>query len=554
MKDIIIDTFNKYFLNKTIKPIQYEIVKSILNKENSIIILPTGYGKSVCYQLPFLINQDKFVIVIAPLISLINDQKEKLDRINIPVECFHSELNPKEKLKIKNDIINKLEGKIIFFTPEYFNKSEDFIKQLINNDKLLLVAIDEAHCISSWGNDFRPDYQELHKIKKWISDIPLIALTATATNKVQNDIIKSLNIENSKIYKTSFDRPNLFLYVMKKPNKFNKIFEILDKYKDDFTIIYCKTRKKVEEINKILITYKYNSSIYHAGMNTLDRKEIQEQFSQKKINIIVATVAFGMGIDQDIHLIIHWGCPTDIENYYQEIGRAGRDNKNAECYLYYDEKDNKISRLLIKDIKDPVYKLFRNEQISIMERYCLLPTCRKKTILTHFGEQLDKNYMCNKCDNCLIQKDKNVSLSNNLLYPLFLIIHTIYTNKYNVGIKKLILILKGSKSKLINDFMISPTLGLLKMLDEEQIKNLINLLIINQYLKEIISKSGFGTIIEPTKKLYNWYNKFSYIKDLTYDNVSILLSNDNLILNIPNEYSNLNNIRFISLYEEIILN
>ena len=557
MKDIIIDTFNKYFVNKTIKPIQYDVVKSISNKENALVILPTGYGKSVCYQLPYLLNQDKFVIVISPLISLIKDQKDKLEKMNIPVECFHSDLDNKTKTEMKDNItdINTSEGKIIFLTPEYFNKSENFIKKLVENNRLLLVAIDEAHCISTWGHDFRPDYQEF-KIKEWILNIPLIALTATATKKVEEDIIKVLDLKNIKIFKTSFDRPNLFLNVIKKHAKFNNIFNILDKYKDDFTIIYCKTRKKVEEINEILKTNKYNSNIYHAGLTSSERMKIQEDFGNKKINIIVATVAFGMGIDQDIHLVIHWGCPSDMESYYQEIGRAGRDNKESECYLYYETKDYKISRLLIKDIKDNKYKIFKNEQISIMERYCLLPECRRKMLLEHFDEKLKNNYICNKCDNCLIKKNKNDIISNNILYPIFLITHTIYSNKYNVGIKKLILILKGSKSKLINDFINSKTFGNLSMLDDEQIKNLISILIINEYLKEKSISSGFGTVIEGTNKLFKWYNNFnSVIKgdtNLSYDNLYLILDTNKLILNIPNNYINLTKIKFTSTFEELL--
>lgn len=541
--DNITKTFNKYYNNKIIKPLQHEIVKNLLDNNNILAILPTGYGKSVCYQLVYLMDRTKYVIVISPLISLIKDQSDKLIEMNIPVECYHSEVK---------DIFqsNHSEGKIIFLTPEYFNKS----KILINNlkSKLSLVAIDEAHCISTWGHEFRPEYLELKNIKEWIGNIPLIALTATATKKVEDDIIKYLAVNDIKIFKTSFDRTNLYLEINRKPNKINDIFTILDKYINDSVIIYCRTRKDTENIDKLLKENNYKSSLYHSKLKATEKIKIHEDFSNKIINIIVATTAFGMGIDQNIHLIIHWGCPSDMESYYQEIGRAGRDNLDAECILYYEKKDYKINRLLIKDIDNIEHKRFKDEQISFMERFCITLNCRRKIILEYFGENLSQNYLCNKCDYCLNKIISNTNISNNILYPLFIIIHTIYLIKYNIGIKKLSLILKGSKLNIINNFIYLPTYGILKSLNEDQIKNLINILIINEYLKENDTKLGYGSIIELTIKAYNWYNKFpKQLNDLSYENLYILLNNNKININIPDFYKNIKNIKFNSLLDDI---
>lgn len=550
MYKIINDKFNEYFPDKTIKPLQYEIVKNIMDKNDTIAILPTGYGKSLCYQLPFLINPDKFVIVISPLIALMEDQKDKLEQLNIPVECFHSN---KKKQNIKTHSLNN--PMIIFLTPEYIVNCHDFLINLVSNNKLSLIAIDEAHCISSWGNDFRPEYQELYKIKEIIDNIPLLALTATATRQVEDDIKKHLKLKSPNVFKTSFDRPNLIINVLNKPNSFEEVFPILDQYVSDFSIIYCKTRNKAEEINELLKENSYNSDLYHAGLSGDHRKKIQDKFASKQINIIVATVAFGMGIDQNVHLIVHWGCPSDMESYYQEIGRAGRDNLESKCYLYYEKEDFKISRYFLKTIKNDTYRRFRDEQIAKMERFCMLSNCRRKTILTHFEEKLDKNYKCNKCDSCYKQIETSNNMINSLLYPIFIIIKVVMSIKCRLGANKLSLILKGSKSKLISEFNKLKTFGLLKELSEEQIKSLINLLLLNGYLREKTIQSGFGTVLETTTKTITYYKKLETqigSRELFFDDINNILLKEVITLDIPNNFNNLSSIKFKSKEEEIL--
>lgn len=619
--DIIIDIFKKNFPNKTIKPKQYEIIKSIFDKKDTIGILPTGYGKSVCYQLPYFLNPDKIIIVVSPLISLMEDQKTKLENLNIPVACFHSNVGKSTKQKIKDELLNNFissidkdyiqinnekntdlfiddeikitkkksnnkttnkttnkpitqkqsedkKGMIILFTPEYLIKCGDWIKHLAIQNKLALIALDEAHCVSSWGHDFRPDYLGLYLIKEWIGEynIPILALTATATKKVEEDIIECLGLTNPKIVRTPLDRPNLIISVKPKPKEFDILLEILDEYKNDFSIIYCKSRDKTEEVSEFLQSKQYNADVYHAGLTSSVRQEIQVKFANKQINIIVATIAFGMGIDQDVHLVVHWGCPSDMETYYQEIGRAGRDGVDSKCIMFYNNDDFRISRFFLKSLTDLGYKKFKEDQITKMNIYCLLNQCRRKNILSHFGEVMSPYYNCNKCDNCMRQEDVNIIAIDNLMYPIFIIAKTIFILKCKLGSNKLCLILRGSKSKTISDFFDIITFGLLKELTEKQIKQIINIMIINNYMKENTTTNGFGTILATTSQLVKWYSKVcveSKTKDtpaltknlLTFDNLNeILNKQDNkLNLKIPIEYNDIVNIRFKTTID-ILLN
>ena len=638
--DPILETFEKYYPNKTIKPLQYQIVKSICEKLDIIGILPTGYGKSLCYQLPYYLNPDKVIIVVSPLISLMEDQKAKLEKLNIPVACFHSNIGRRKKQELKEELLESListtnnntttksdiestsflqddifiddeetnpkskstkatkatkattattatkatkatksdqnqantisantisaettsaKGMVIFLTPEYLIGCENWIKRLANINKLALVAMDEAHCISTWGHDFRPDYQGLYRIKEWVSDfnVPLLALTATATSQVEADIKTFLQLTDPKVYKTSFDRPNLIISVRPKPKEFNALFEILNDYQNDFGIIYCKTRDKAEELSEFLKSNDYNVDVYHAGLSAASRQLIQEKFANKELNIIVATIAFGMGIDQDVHLVIHWGCPSDMESYYQEIGRAGRDGIESKCIMFYDKDDFRVSRYFLKSLTDKSYKRFKDEQISKMERYCLLNQCRRKIILTHFGEVLSHHYSCAKCDNCQKQEAVNTVAMDNLMYPIYIIAKTIFLLRCKVGAGKIALVLRGSKAKTIAEFSKVVTFGLLKDLTEEQIKHIINIMTINGYLREKTITNGFGTVLETTSKLVTWYAKIcheSNTKDsiklskdlLKFDNLFGILTKDynKLNLNIPIEYNNITNIKF----------
>ncbi|KAI7871107.1 P-loop containing nucleoside triphosphate hydrolase protein, partial [Lichtheimia hyalospora FSU 10163] len=302
-------------------------------------ILSTGYGKSICYQLPYFIL-NKTVIVISPLISLMEDQKEKFKNLEVNICCMNSNLTYKERKSYEKEI---LEGKpmIIYVTPEYFNNNENFIKLLDKKNLIGLIAIDECHCIVEWGYNFRPEYLNLSNIKNWTVNIPVLCLTGTATNDIQKAIIENLKLYNPKVIKNTFDRKNLNIftkYVKKAKDIIDDIIPLINENKT--IIIYTREKKDTEFIYtkiKNIIKCKY----YHAGINIEERNKIQKYFSEGIIKCIISTIAFGMGIDKDVDMIIHYGLPDCIESYWQEIGRAGRYEKNADCYLFYTFKDYK---------------------------------------------------------------------------------------------------------------------------------------------------------------------------------------------------------------------
>ena len=561
LNDIFMNNFTENRDNR-LKDKQLEILKSILiEKRDTVGIMATGYGKSICYQLPYKYYEGKKnIIVVSPLISLMQDQLNKLEEMDIPVFSFHSGINLRKKIDIQKELIKDDKCRILYLTPEYLIKSQEFIESLVLNDTLGLIAIDEAHCVSCWGNDFRQDYKSLNILRIWAPEVPLLALTATATNRVEKDIINILKIKNPKIVKSTFNRENLYIKVMNKPKKINEIRDILDKYINSQTlskniIIYCKTRKNVEKINKELKELKYLSESYHAGLTNNERNDIQLKFFNEEINIMVATNAFGMGIDKVVHLVIHWGCPENIENYYQEIGRAGRDGKQSECYLLFDKSDFVVNRFFLKNIKNKELREYKDEQINEMEQICYTNKCRKQYILKYFDETIEE---CMNSDNCLEKKSSNLEILKNIMYPLYIIIKTIFLGKCNLGANKIFLIVKGSKNKTIEKMYNYKTYGYLKILNEENIKNLITLLICNNYLYDKKLSSGFGSVLDTTEQLIYWYLNIEQIIRkqnclLTYDNIIETLRLYPLEISIPSTIKNLDNIKYNKTIEEELL-
>jgi len=317
----------KYFGYDKFRPMQLDIIKNVLQKKDSLVLMPTGGGKSLCYQIPAL-KLEGLTIVISPLISLMKDQVDNLKANGINAEYINSTLSFSEIENIKKKI-QKKEIKILYIAPERL-ALEDF-KIFLITLQISLIAIDEAHCISEWGHDFRKDYRNLKFLKTIFPNVPIIALTATATLKVRKDILKQLSLINPQIFISSFNRENLNLIVIQKKNTFNKILSLVKKYKNESTIIYCFSRKDTEKIAQRLKENGFEALPYHAGLSNNIRKQNQELFIKDKVNIIVATIAFGMGIDKpDVRLIIHHTFSKSIEGYYQEIGRAGRDGLSSD--------------------------------------------------------------------------------------------------------------------------------------------------------------------------------------------------------------------------------
>ena len=522
------ELYQTIYPDRTLKDLQINIISKLLKGKDVVAILATGYGKSICYQLPYLYFKNKNVIVVSPLIALMEDQQINLEKIGIPSICFNSTMSLEQKDIERKKLTDTDESKIIYITPETLLKEKRFIRELIRCDKLALFAIDEAHCISAWGHEFRKDYQDLSCLKEWLNElskddecyysVPIFACTATATHKVQLEMIKFLQLEKPIIVKSSFDRTNLFIACKKKRDILMDLYPYLEEYKNDYIIIYAKTRDDTEKICGIVQELNIPCEAYHGGLTPKKRKEIHRGFVNGTYRCIVATIAFGMGIDQNIHLIIHYGLPNDIESYIQEIGRAGRDGKDSKCILFWNIRDIQVGRLLLKDIQNEIYKKFREQQLNLMEKWTHANCCRRIILLKHFGESF--NGKCNKCDNCLILKEQDKFNQEPIYWLIFLILKTFYTSKSSgIGSKKIIDIIRGSKSKYIENFYKTFVYGKGIKYNQFLIKDTIRMLIFNEYLNEQSIQNKYGSMIvasEKTLELWSLIKDFKSENDMNY--------------------------------------
>jgi ATP-dependent DNA helicase RecQ len=405
IKKSLIDNLQTFFGFDKFKGDQEAIINSILEKNDTFVIMPTGGGKSICYQLPALMSEGT-ALVISPLIALMKNQVDQLrafgGRDNI-AHFLNSSLNKSEIAKVKEDVLTG-ETKLLYVAPESLTKQDniDFLKLLT----ISFVAIDEAHCISEWGHDFRPEYRKIRQVINNISDdISLIALTATATPKVQYDIQKNLGMTNANLFKSSFNRPNLFYDVRPKRDVIKEIVKYIKSHAGKSGIVYCLSRKKVEEVSNALEINGIKSLPYHAGLEPKVRADTQDKFLMEDVDVIVATIAFGMGIDKpDVRYVIHHDIPKSMEGYYQETGRSGRDGGEGICVAFYSEKD--VDKLA-KFMKDkPVSEREIGTQIlkEVID-YSESAVCRRKQILHYFGENFNEVGCNNMCDNCRAEKE-----------------------------------------------------------------------------------------------------------------------------------------------------
>ncbi len=385
----------KYFGYDSFRPLQEEVVKTVMTNTDVLLLMPTGGGKSICFQLPALMKEGT-AIVISPLIALMKDQVEALKANGISAEFINSSLNYADEAAIINRC-KQQELKLLYISPERAIAIKD---SLLNDFKISMVAIDEAHCISSWGHDFRPEYQQLKFLKEKFHDVPFIALTATADKITRRDIVKQLGLENPSVYISSFDRPNLSLTVSKhskEKEKMEDILALINRHPGDSGIIYCLSRKGTEHVADKLKQKGISCSHYHAGMSSEDRSAVQEAFTKDEINVICATIAFGMGIDKsNVRYVVHYNLPKNIEGYYQEIGRAGRDGLPSETILYYSLRDI----ILLRDFAQQSGQRELNlEKLKLIQHYAEAGICRRKILLNYFSESMTAN--CGNCDVCL---------------------------------------------------------------------------------------------------------------------------------------------------------
>ncbi len=393
----------KNFGFDTYKGEQEEIIKNVLNGKDSFVLMPTGGGKSLTYQLPSLIIEGT-AIVVSPLIALMKNQVDAMRGYNQDDSIAHfmnSSLNKTQLKQVRDDVI-KGKTKLLYVAPESLTKEEnaDFLKTI----KISFYAIDEAHCISEWGHDFRPEYRKIRPVIDKIGRAPIIALTATATPKVQHDILKNLDILDATIFKASFYRSNLYYEVRPKVKPEKQIIRFIKENKGKSGIIYCLSRKKVEELAEVLQINDIKALAYHAGMDSKTRSKHQDMFLMEEVDVIVATIAFGMGIDKpDVRFVIHYDIPKSLEGYYQETGRAGRDGGEGKCITFYSYKD--IQKLEKFMQGKPVAEQEIGKQLLLETiAYAETSVCRPKILLNYFGEKLEED--CGNCDNCLNPKKK----------------------------------------------------------------------------------------------------------------------------------------------------
>jgi ATP-dependent DNA helicase RecQ len=396
------DYLKKYFGFDTFKGNQEDIIKNVLDGKDTFVLMPTGGGKSLCYQLPAVMGEGT-AIVISPLIALMKNQVDAMRNFSTNDDVAHflnSSLTKTEIQRVKKDVLEQ-QTKLLYVAPESLTKEENI--EFLKNIRISFYAVDEAHCISEWGHDFRPEYRRIRPIIDIIGRSPIIALTATATPKVQHDIQKNLGILDAGVFKSSFNRPNLYYEVKSKQDVTKEIIKYIKNNAGKSGIIYCLSRKKVEEIAEVLKVNGIKALPYHAGMDSATRTQNQDKFLMEEADVIVATIAFGMGIDKpDVRFVIHYDIPKSLEGYYQETGRAGRDGGEGNCIAYYSYNDIvKLEKFMQgKPIAEQeIGKQLLLETVSYAES----SVCRRKLLLHYFGEEYEKEN-CEACDNCLHPK------------------------------------------------------------------------------------------------------------------------------------------------------
>lgn len=471
-------TIKKYFGYDQFRPLQADIITHVLEKNNAFVLMPTGGGKSLCYQLPAL-KFPGITLVISPLIALMKDQVDALRANGIAAEFINSTLLPSDINQIEKKALSG-ELKILYVAPERLAllAFQNFLKNL----EISLIAIDEAHCISEWGHDFRPDYRNLSKLRNIFPSVPVIALTATATDKVRDDIVRQLEMREARIFISSFNRPNLSYVVRPKKNTFSNLVNLLKKYPDRSVIIYCFSRKETENIAADLVYEGFKAAAYHAGLENEKRRMTQEKFVRDEVQIIVATIAFGMGIDKsDVRLIVHYSLPKSIEGYYQETGRAGRDGLPSECVLFYSYGDTIKHNFFLRDIQNENERLSAQKKLAQVVEYAELRTCRREYLLQYFSEKQVLE-SCGGCDVCLTPKEE---VDATIITQK--ILSAIVRTGERFGGRYVMSVLRGARVKKVLELGHDKlsVFGIAKDTSEEEIMYFINLLL----AKGIIAKS-----------------------------------------------------------------
>lgn len=435
VKDQIEDVLHNVFGYKSFRHQQKEIIEAIIDGRDTLTIIPTGGGKSLCYQIPAVLLP-KTAIVISPLISLMKDQVDQLSANGIAAGYLNATQSYAEQQQTIDNYLNHA-IKLLYISPERLAVSS--FKTLIENHPPSMIAIDEAHCISQWGHDFRPDYRQLGQLSARLPDVPIVALTATADEMTQTDIIHQLNLVDPLIVVRSFDRPNIRYTVVEKFNLLEQVVSFIETQKGNSGIIYCSSRSKVEDMTTRLQSRGFSALPYHAGLPNEDRQKAQESFIKDDVQIIVATVAFGMGINKpNVRFVVHADAPRTIEAYYQETGRAGRDGVPAEALLLYNPNDLDWYHKQIDEKMDGTHKDIELHKLNAMESFAESLTCRRVVLLNYFGE--NRKQPCNNCDICLYPPEHYDGLVDAQK-----VLSCIYRVEQRFGTQYIVDILRGSK-------------------------------------------------------------------------------------------------------------
>lgn len=467
----------KFYGYEDFRPGQKKVVESLLNRNDTVAIMPTGAGKSICFQIPALLFEG-VTLVISPLISLMKDQVDSLRQLGIAAVYINSSVGKAQLYKDLQDISAGF-YKIIYIAPERL--TSEYLPDSFKNLNISMVAVDEAHCLSQWGHDFRPSYRNILNFTNSLRIKPIIsAFTATATPEVKTDIINLLGLKQPNVFVTGFDRPNLYFSVLRGEVKDKFVIDYVKKHQDEAGIIYVGTRKDVDALQVLLEIKGVKAGRYHAGMTDEERNQMQEDFLYDNLSVMVATNAFGMGIDKpNVRYVIHYNMPKNMEAYYQEAGRAGRDGLSGNCILLYSPQDTQLQKFLIsKSTESEIRQQLEYKRLQSMVDYCHTPQCLRAFILHYFGE-FDVEEHCDNCSNCKLEGELI-----DITIDAQKVLSCVYRMHQRFGVKMIAEVLKGSKSAKVKQFNFErlSTYGLMKERKLKDISDLILRLSAMQYL------------------------------------------------------------------------